>query len=80
MRKCSTCGGTWLEGPGVDHLRGIDAPVPDRRAPVGDQEAVGSVWVFCAPYSVTMDDQYRTQPAAPASAAEVRAALASARR
>jgi hypothetical protein len=29
---------------------------------------------------VTKDDQYRTQPAAPAPAAEVRAALASARR
>lgn len=36
--------------------------------------------VFCAPYAVTKDDQYRTQPAAPAFAAEVRAALASARR
>jgi hypothetical protein len=36
--------------------------------------------VFCAPYAVTKDDQYRTQPASPASAAEVRAALASARR
>jgi predicted dinucleotide-binding enzyme len=36
--------------------------------------------VFCAPYAVTKDDQYRTQPAAPAYAAEVRAALASARR
>jgi predicted dinucleotide-binding enzyme len=36
--------------------------------------------VFCAPYAVTKDDQYRTQPAAPASAAEVGAALASARR
>ncbi|ASQ98840.1 NAD(P)-binding domain-containing protein [Streptomyces sp. 11-1-2] len=35
---------------------------------------------FCAPYAVTKDDQYRNQPAAPASAAEVRAALASARR
>jgi predicted dinucleotide-binding enzyme len=35
---------------------------------------------FCAPYAVTKDDHYRTQPAAPASAAEVRAALASARR
>jgi predicted dinucleotide-binding enzyme len=34
--------------------------------------------VFCAPYAVTKDDQYRTQPAATASAAEVRAALASA--
>jgi predicted dinucleotide-binding enzyme len=34
--------------------------------------------VFCAPYAVTKDAQYRTQPAAPASAAEVRAALASA--
>jgi predicted dinucleotide-binding enzyme len=36
--------------------------------------------VFCAPYSLTKDDQYRTQPAAPASAAEVSAALAMARR
>lgn len=36
--------------------------------------------VFCAPYAVTKDDQYWTQPAAPASAAEVGAALASARR
>ena len=36
--------------------------------------------VFCAPYAVTKDEQYRTQPAAPASAAEVGAALASARR
>jgi hypothetical protein len=36
--------------------------------------------VFCAPYAVTKDDQHRTQQAAPASAAEVRAALASARR
>ena len=36
--------------------------------------------VFCVPYTVTKDDQYWTQPAAPASAAEVRAALASARR
>jgi hypothetical protein len=35
---------------------------------------------FCAPYAVTKDDRYRDQPAAPASAAEVRAALASARR
>jgi predicted dinucleotide-binding enzyme len=35
---------------------------------------------FCAPYSVTKDDHYRGQPAAPASAAEIRAALASARR
>ena len=34
--------------------------------------------VFCAPYAVTKDDQYRTQPAAPAAAAEIRAALASA--
>src|ERR1700733_12982965 len=33
--------------------------------------------VFCAPYGATRDDQYRTHPAAPASAAEVRAALAS---
>jgi 8-hydroxy-5-deazaflavin:NADPH oxidoreductase len=30
--------------------------------------------VFCAPYAVTKDDQYRTQPAAPAPAAEVRGA------
>jgi 8-hydroxy-5-deazaflavin:NADPH oxidoreductase len=36
--------------------------------------------VFCAPYAVTKDDQYSTQPAAPASATEVGAALASARR
>jgi predicted dinucleotide-binding enzyme len=36
--------------------------------------------VFCAPYTVTKDDQYRTQPAAPASATEISAALASARR
>jgi len=36
--------------------------------------------VFCAPYALTKDDQYRTQPAAPASAVEVRAALAAARR
>jgi 8-hydroxy-5-deazaflavin:NADPH oxidoreductase len=35
---------------------------------------------FCAPYAVTKDGQYRNQPAAPASAAEVGAALASARR
>jgi 8-hydroxy-5-deazaflavin:NADPH oxidoreductase len=35
---------------------------------------------FCAPYTVTKDDQYWTQPAAPASAAEVGAALAAARR
>jgi predicted dinucleotide-binding enzyme len=35
---------------------------------------------FCAPYAVTKDDNYRGQPAAPASAAEIRAALASARR
>ena len=34
---------------------------------------------FCAPYAVTKDDQYWTQPAAPASAAEVGAVLASAR-
>jgi 8-hydroxy-5-deazaflavin:NADPH oxidoreductase len=34
---------------------------------------------FCAPYTVTKDDQYWTQPAAPASAAEVHAALALAR-
>jgi predicted dinucleotide-binding enzyme len=36
--------------------------------------------VFCSPYSTTKDDQYRTQPAAPASAAEINDALASARR
>jgi predicted dinucleotide-binding enzyme len=36
--------------------------------------------VFCAPYALTKDDQYRNQPAAPAPAAEVRAALAAARR
>ncbi|MEV6512444.1 NAD(P)-binding domain-containing protein [Streptomyces sp. NPDC051642] len=36
--------------------------------------------VFCAPYSVTKDDHYRNQPAAPASAAEIRAALAAAHR
>ena len=36
--------------------------------------------VFCAPYSVTTDDRYRNQPAAPASAAEIRAALAAAHR
>jgi hypothetical protein len=35
---------------------------------------------FCAPYAVTKDDHYVNQPAAPASAAEVGAALASARR
>jgi predicted dinucleotide-binding enzyme len=35
---------------------------------------------FCAPYALTKDDQYRNQPAAPALAAEVRVALASARR
>jgi predicted dinucleotide-binding enzyme len=35
---------------------------------------------FCAPYVVTKDDHYLDQPAAPASAAEIRAALASARR
>jgi 8-hydroxy-5-deazaflavin:NADPH oxidoreductase len=35
---------------------------------------------FCAPYAVTKDDHYLGQPAAPASAAEVTAALASARR
>jgi len=35
---------------------------------------------FCAPYAATKDDQYRTHPAAPAPAAEVRAALAAARR
>jgi len=36
--------------------------------------------VFCAPYAVTKDDRYRNQPAAPASAAEISAALAAARR
>jgi 8-hydroxy-5-deazaflavin:NADPH oxidoreductase len=36
--------------------------------------------VFCAPYAVTKDDRYLGQPAAPASAAEIRAALASADR
>jgi 8-hydroxy-5-deazaflavin:NADPH oxidoreductase len=36
--------------------------------------------VFCAPYAVTKDDTYRTQPAAPASAAEISALLASAQR
>ncbi len=35
---------------------------------------------FCAPYAVTKDDRYLGQPAAPASTAEVGAALASARR
>jgi predicted dinucleotide-binding enzyme len=35
---------------------------------------------FCAPYSVTKDDHYLNQPAAPASAAEIGEALASARR
>jgi predicted dinucleotide-binding enzyme len=35
---------------------------------------------FCAPYAVTKDDHYVGQPAATASADEVRAALASARR
>jgi predicted dinucleotide-binding enzyme len=35
---------------------------------------------FCAPYAVTKDDHYRGQLAAPASAAEIRAALTSARR
>jgi len=35
---------------------------------------------FCAPYALSKDDQYLGQPAAPASAAEIRAALASARR
>jgi predicted dinucleotide-binding enzyme len=35
---------------------------------------------FCLPYSVTKDDRYRNQPAAPATAAEIRAALASAQR
>jgi hypothetical protein len=43
-------------------------------------EASVCVPVFCAPYAATKDDQYRTQPAAPAAAAEIRAALASARR
>jgi 8-hydroxy-5-deazaflavin:NADPH oxidoreductase len=36
--------------------------------------------VFCAPYALTKDDQYRTQPAGPASAAGIGAALVSARR
>jgi predicted dinucleotide-binding enzyme len=36
--------------------------------------------VFCAPYTVTKDDQFWTQPAAPATGAEILAALASARR
>jgi predicted dinucleotide-binding enzyme len=36
--------------------------------------------VFCAPYSVTKDDQYLGQPAAPAAAAEILAALAAAHR
>ncbi|MGX7681236.1 NADPH-dependent F420 reductase [Jatrophihabitans sp. DSM 45814] len=35
---------------------------------------------FCAPYAVTKDNHYLGQPAAPASADEVRTALASARR
>jgi predicted dinucleotide-binding enzyme len=35
---------------------------------------------FCAPYAVTKDERYVNQPAAPASAAEIAAALASARR
>ena len=35
---------------------------------------------FCVPYAVTKDDRYGTQPAAPASAAEISAALASAQR
>lgn len=35
---------------------------------------------FCAPYAVTKDEHYRGQAAAPASAAEVRAALTAARR
>jgi predicted dinucleotide-binding enzyme len=35
---------------------------------------------FCEPYAVGKNDQYRTQPAASASTAEVGAALASARR
>jgi predicted dinucleotide-binding enzyme len=35
---------------------------------------------FCAPYSVVKNDQYLGQPAAPASAAEIAEALASARR
>jgi predicted dinucleotide-binding enzyme len=35
---------------------------------------------FCAPYAVTRNDQYWNQPAAPASAAEIRVALASARK
>jgi 8-hydroxy-5-deazaflavin:NADPH oxidoreductase len=35
---------------------------------------------FCAPYSVSKDDQYWNQPAAPASAAEISTALASVRK
>ena len=35
---------------------------------------------FCAPYAVSKDDQYWKHPAAPASAAEISAALASARK
>jgi predicted dinucleotide-binding enzyme len=36
--------------------------------------------VFCAPYAVTKDDQYLSQPAAAASAAEILTALAAATR
>ncbi|MFF5302758.1 NADPH-dependent F420 reductase [Streptomyces sp. NPDC013161] len=59
-------------------LLGYDAvdmgPVTEgRRSQVGTP-------AFCAPHSVTKDDRYRSQPAAPASAAEIRAALAAARR
>ncbi|MCU1680515.1 MAG: hypothetical protein JWQ81_1254 [Amycolatopsis sp.] len=35
---------------------------------------------FCMPYALTKNDQYLNQPAAPASAAEISVALASARR
>ena len=45
----------------------------------GRRSQVGTP-VFCAPYAVTKDDRYRNQPAAPASAAEIRASLAAARR
>jgi hypothetical protein len=36
--------------------------------------------VFCAPYAATKDDQYMSQPAAPASAVEILTALVSAHR
>jgi hypothetical protein len=53
---------------------------PGRARQDAATEASVCVPVFCAPYAATKDDQYRTQPAAPAAAAEIRAALASARR